>query len=116
MEGLTGVASFVLFFPDAPANSDVSFWEVNIDGHYPIAMESGSGMAPYFGGGINIAHASVSVDVPLIGTVEASDTDLGLNLLAGATFKPMGNMVPFAEIKLEFGGGEQFVICGGFYF
>ncbi len=110
IEGLTGVGSFVLFFPDEPAGTDLSFWEINFDGHYPIALEAASSMKPYFGGGINIVHSSISRPV------DRSDTDVGLNFLLGANFESSGSITPFVEIKLELSGGEQFVISGGVYF
>jgi opacity protein-like surface antigen len=113
MEGLTGVASFVYWFWNPEGVDSSTAWELNIDGHYPMAFGEIDG---YVGGGINIAYASFKTDIPIIGTVEDSDTQVGLNVLAGATFGSSDKMIPFAELKLELGGGEQLVIQGGVKF
>jgi len=67
--------------------------------------------APYVGGGLNIAHASASA-----GTLSASATKAGLNLLGGTTFKVKGEITPFAELRGIVGGGKQVVITGGIRF
>jgi len=103
--------SFDYFFPDAPAGADVTYWEVNGNVAYRIRTTSRT-LAPYVGGGLSIAHASVDV-----GTGSASDTDVGLNLLGGTTFGAAATKVkPFAEARVTLGGGEQFVITGGVRF
>jgi opacity protein-like surface antigen len=110
--GLEASGSFDYFFPDQPLGADINYWEINANMAYVFAGVPG--MAPYAGGGLNIAHASVSVDefgIPL----GASDTDLGLNLLGGARFRA-GPVQPFGELRIELGGGEQFVIAGGVIF
>jgi hypothetical protein len=60
------------------------------------------------GAGLNLAH--VSVDVP--GVPGGSDTDLGLNALAGLRF-PLGTFSAFAEARAELGGGKQLVLTFG---
>jgi opacity protein-like surface antigen len=102
--------SFDYFFPDAPAGTDVTYWEVNGNVAYRIRTTSRS-LAPYVGGGLSIAHASVDV-----GTASASDTDVGLNLLGGTTFGARSNVKPFAEARFTIGAGEQLVITGGVRF
>ena len=112
MEGLTGVASFVYWLWD-PGLDSATAWELNIDGHYPMAFGEMDG---YVGGGINIAHVAFEQDLGILGTFEDSDTQFGLNVLAGATFGSGEGMIPFVELKLELSGGEQFVIQGGVKF
>ncbi|MEN8144359.1 MAG: hypothetical protein ABFS14_05350, partial [Gemmatimonadota bacterium] len=94
------IGSFDLYFPDDP----VDYWELNGNIVYVVPVQN-SAVAPYVGGGLNIAHASVD------GVPFASDTEAGLNLLGGIEF---GGTVPiFVEAKVEVEGGEQFVVTGG---
>ena len=98
------MASFDWFFPDAP----VDYWELNGNVVYMVPVVN-SAVAPYVGGGLNVAHVSVDG-----GTIGSSDTDMGLNLLGGMEF---GGQLPlYLEARVEISGGEQFVITGGFYF
>ena len=103
---LNVIASFDYFFP----GSNVTYWELNGELAYVIPGVRGS-VLPYFGAGLNLAHASVSG-----GGLNNSNTDLGLNLLAGTTFKTGRRITPFAEIRVELGGGDQFVVTGGVLF
>ena len=108
---LEGHASFDYFFPDEPPGTDLSYWEINANLVYLIPGVRGP-VAPYVGGGLNVAHASVDV-----GLLSASDTQAGLNLVAGTKFKLRASrMTPFAELRLELSGGEQFVLAGGILF
>lgn len=102
--------AFDYFFPDAPAGTDVTYWEINGNVAYRIPNVRGS-LAPYVGGGLSIAHASVDV-----GVGSASDTDVGLNLLGGTTFGTRSKVKPFAEARVTLGGGDQLVITGGVRF
>ncbi|MGH2670859.1 MAG: hypothetical protein ACRDH5_17395, partial [bacterium] len=98
-------------FPDAPAGTDVTYWEINGNVAYRIRTTSRS-LAPYVGGGLSIAHRAADV-----GTASASDTDVGLNLLGGTTFGAAATKVkPFAEARFTIGAGEQLVITGGVRF
>jgi len=109
--GFEGIASFDYFFPDAPAGVDVTYWEINGNLGYAIPNVKGS-VAPYVGGGLNIAHASASS-----GGVSGSDTKVGLNLLGGIKFKSRtSRLAPFVEARIELSGGEIFVLTGGVVF
>jgi opacity protein-like surface antigen len=102
---------FDYVFPDEPAGVDLTYWEINGNVAYRIRTASRS-LAPYVGGGLSIAHASVD-----IGTGSVSDTDVGLNLFGGTTFGSAATRVkPFAEARVTLGGGDQFVITGGVRF
>jgi hypothetical protein len=105
------IAALDYFFPDQVAGIDVSYWELNTNLVYMFRVPTPV-VAPYAGAGLNFAHASVSTDLPGVGF---SDTELGLNLLGGAKFN-VGSVTPFAELRLELDGGEQFVITGGALF
>ncbi len=99
------IGSFDVFFPDEPRGEDRSYWEINTNLAYWFRVRSTS-VHPYAGGGLNIAHASRD------GT---SDTDLGLNLLGGSAFGAK-RVRPFAELRVELAGGDQFVVTGGVLF
>lgn len=103
---LKGVASFDYYFWDCPG-VDCSYFEINGNLLYPLMVE---GFDPYLGGGLNIARASVETSVG-----DVSDTEVGLNLLAGAEFD-LGDLGAFAEIKGELAGGEQLVLTFGILF
>ncbi len=113
-QGLEGYGSFDYYFPDAPLGADIDYWEINANLAYAFRIVGAPTITPYAGGGLNIAHGSVTIDG--FGTpVNGSDTQLGLNLLGGTRFQA-GPVRPFAEIKIELEGGEQFVIAGGVLF
>ena len=107
---LDAQVGFVYFFPSAPAGADLTYWEINGNVAYRIPNPRSS-LKPYVGGGLNIAHASASS-----AGVSASDTKLGLNLLAGTTFRVRGTIIPFVEGRGTISGGEQFVFTGGVRF
>ncbi len=109
------------FFPDEVTGIDRSYWEINANLVYLFNIPS-SIVAPYAGGGLNFAHASVSTDLSAFGIdlpgdlpAEKSQSDLGLNLLGGAKFN-VGSITPFGELRIELNGGEQFVFTAGAMF
>ncbi|MFO7895279.1 MAG: outer membrane beta-barrel protein [Longimicrobiales bacterium] len=113
MASLKGVVSGDFYFPDC-GDLDCSYMEINGNALYPIEMEGD--LAPYVGGGLNIARFSADYTDPFSGTTSSSsDTDVGLNALGGANFD-LGSMAAFAEAKIELGGGEQFVLTFGVLF
>lgn len=109
-EQVSGVAEFVYYFPDEPANVDFSYWELNGNLYHDFTLDSDQ-FTPYAGGGINIAHGSGSTNT-VLGEVSASDTDVGINLIGGLAFRTL-SYEPFIEMKFEIGGGESFVISAG---
>jgi opacity protein-like surface antigen len=116
---IDGQVGFLYFFPSVPAgppgsNVSAGYWEVNANVAYRIPKVRGS-LAPYVGGGLNIAHGSGEATFGG-STVKSSATDVGLNLLAGTTFRVKGTMIPFAEARGTVGGGGQLVIGGGLRF
>lgn len=96
-----GVASFDYFFP----GGGVDYLEVNLNGLYNFSLGPDTPLHPYLGGGMNVARTSVD-DGP-------SNSELGLNVLGGWKYEAE-SFTPFAEVRIEFGGGEQFVVTGGF--
>ena len=103
------VAAFDLFFPDAGTVDNRSYWEVNLNLLYNIA--AGHDMfLPYAGAGMNIARISATLD-----GVTSSTTEAGANIIGGLKIVT-GTVIPFGELRYEWGGGEQFVITGGILF
>ncbi|NIR43320.1 MAG: porin family protein [Gemmatimonadetes bacterium] len=98
--------SFDYFFPEKPPSTeDVEYWEVNLNAVYRIPIDHPS-LSPYAGAGVNIARSTID---------SASQTDVGANLLAGVKYVA-GPVVPFGELRVELGGGDQFVLAGGLLF
>lgn len=105
--GLEVIGSVDIFFPDG----NFDYWEINGNAVYNFEIVGAPSLRPYAGGGLNVAHVDFDDDVP----GGESDTDLGLNLLAGSKF-PLEGFTPFVEVRGEISGGEQLVITGGFLF
>ncbi len=78
-----------------------SLWALNGDVKFHPPTRSGYF---YFGGGLNIMHASAGGQ---------GNTDTNLNLLVGLEGRRWRNPVPYAEAKLIVGNGSAFQIVGG---
>lgn len=109
VKGLGVTGSFDLFFP-----TGLSYWEINGNGTYHFEIPNVK-IAPYAGAGLVIAHSSVSGCQSVFG-ISCSATNVGLNLLAGTNFQPLGKITPFAELRLELRTGSAFVLTGGVLF
>jgi len=107
------IGSFDLYFPDSRSGVDADYWELNGNIVYDFEVKTSTKLTPYVGGGLNVAHASAKVSTPL--PASSSNTDLGVNLMAGLEFGA-GRVRPFVELKVELEGGDQFVITGGILF
>lgn len=94
--------TFDYFFP----GGGLSYFEINGNVVYNFRFRR-SALVPYAGLGLNIAHASTE----FLG-FEVSDTDVGVNFLGGVKY-PLSRFLIFGELRVEAGGGEQFVIAGG---
>lgn len=110
---LLATGSFDFFFPDEPEGTDLTYWEVNGNLSYLFDVPEDTSFRPYAGAGLNLARLEAEPEGPGDGV---SDTELGLNLLAGALFAADAAITPFAELKLEVAGGEQFMLTGGILF
>ncbi len=109
---LDGIVSFDYFFPSAPAGASAHYWEINGDVAYRFTVPRSSSLAPYAGGGLDIAHPSATSATG----VSYSVTKVGLNLLGGTTFKVRASVTPFLEARGEIGGGKTFILTGGVRF
>lgn len=124
--GLAVVGSFDYFFPGnlaiegVSASSDVDYWEINANLIYGFDLPDAPGVELYFGGGLNVSRIDGRIAVGE-NVEEASDTNLGLNLVGGTKF-PLTGITPFVELRLElkgddpFGVEDQFVVAGGILF
>ena len=73
----------------------VSDFAINANLHYNIAMEGQ--VKPYVGAGLGFNSMSYTFNLPFLGTVSASDSRIGINLLAGANYKMNDEMSLFFE-------------------
>ena len=105
------IGSVDYFFPESVPGASVTYWEANANIVYMFQIPA-SPIAPYAGGGLNLAYGSVDLGIP---GVDASSTQVGLNILGGAKFN-LGPVTPFGEMRFELNGGEQFVISAGALF
>ena len=110
MERLAFIGSFDWYFPSDRAGVSINYWEINANVKYGIPVNNAL-FGPYVGSGLNFAHVSLSAE----GFPGVSDSDLGLNLMAGTSFNT-GRFQPFAELKYEISGGEQLILAGGLMF
>lgn len=102
---LPGVAvegAFDYFFP----GNDLKYWELNANADYTLLLHDASAQ-PYFGGGLNLAHASTNA---------ASDTHLGLNVLLGTRLGRGPRFNPFIEAREELRSGGKLVLTAGLLF
>jgi hypothetical protein len=97
------ITEFNYFFPDCDPG-DCSFFEFNGNIAVPITATT---IDPYAGIGLNIARASVEFD-----NVDASDTEVGLNLLGGLRFN-LGTIGAYTEGRFVISGSEQFSLTFG---
>ncbi len=117
VENSRAMASFDFYFPDGNG-ADVTFWEININAHYLFPLEDAP-VGVYAGAGLHIYNVSVDLDLDTpFGDFggSADDSGAGLNILGGVDFTGVQSVTPFAELKLELGGAEQFIITGGVRF
>jgi opacity protein-like surface antigen len=82
-----------------------SAYTIDLNGLYSFPVEGA--FSPYAGAGLGIVGTSLG---------DASDTDIGVNLVGGAEFEA-GSLRPFAEAQVSFGGDfTRFGITGGVLF
>lgn len=92
-------ADFTYLFPEFG-----SAWEFNPNAHY-IFKDDGEGQKFYGLAGLSIYHFSFNSEFNNILGIDASFTDVGLNVGAGANI-PLGSMTGYAEAKFGIGGSE----------
>ena len=90
----------------ATFESKTTMWAFDVDGHYNFDIIDK--LKVYTLAGLNIAGVSVEVN----GT-KASDTEVGLNIGAGATYEINDQLAGFFETKYTIGNFDQAVISLG---
>ena len=99
--------SYDYFWPGETLTRDYDYWAVNVNALF-VQRVYGAGAQGYaqgyFGIGLNVANPSVTIKE---GGAKSSDTDLGLNLLAGTKYKT-GRVAPYFDVGFTFGGAEHF--------
>ena len=86
--------------------SKTTMWAFDVDGHYNFSLIDKLKAYPI--AGLNIAGVSVDVN----GT-KASDTEVGLNIGAGAAYEITDKLAGFFETKYTIGNLDQAVISFG---
>ena len=81
------------------------------NGIYEFDLEGGT-ITPYAGAGLGITYWSFDTEFEGFG-IDASETNVGLNLLGGAVFGS-GGMRPFAEVR--FNTDDLLTLTGGVLF
>ena len=113
-ENIDIVGGLTFFLPEktsqtvffATVESKSTMWTFDVDGHYNFSINDKFSFYPL--GGLNISGVSVKVN-----DTKASDTEVGLNLGIGATYKITEQLVGFAETKYTVGNVDQAVIVIG---
>ncbi len=94
-------------------DENFDFWQLSFNALYEFGLANVA-FSPYVGGGIGISRTSLDLDLGEFGN-DASDTDVGLNLIGGATFG-FGSLKPFAQAQITVGDVDLLTIGGGLHF
>ena len=108
VEGVFHVGNSVYFNPNFEYVfvEDLNYWTLNGDFHYDFPTHR-----PYYvwaGAGVGLLR----VDPP---GADNSDTDVGLNLLAGFGFQT-GSVIPYFQAKVILKNGSEFALVFGVRF
>ncbi len=97
----------VEYYLDVPGASQ---WELDLNGLYHIGRQYTTTFTPYFGAGLGIVYTNYELDAL------DNDTNLGLNLVAGADFGS-GSLQPFVEARIQvMDGATPVSVRGGVTF
>lgn len=111
-ENVDAVAGFTFFFPKKTSQqfpivgtikTKTTMWSFDIDGHYNFELMDKLKAYPI--AGLNLSGVSVDVN----GT-KTSDTEVGFNIGAGATYEITDKLAGLFEIKYTLGKYDQAVI------
>lgn len=104
--------AFDYYFLDEDDFGDASFFQFTVNALYEFGYENRL-FTPYAGPGLSISRYSADED--LVGG-DVDNTDLGINLLAGARFG-LGSLTPFIQAQFALGGDiEPAAISAGLLF
>jgi len=103
----------ITFNPSLEVQLDVpgaSIWELDVNGIYHIGRNYTTTFTPYFGAGLGVLYVNPESDLV------DSNTELGLNLVAGADFGS-GSLQPFVEARIQvMDGATPVSVRGGLLF
>ena len=94
-------------------DENFDFWQLSFNALYEFGIANVA-FSPYVGLGLGLSRTSLDLDLGDFG-IDASDTDIGLNLIGGATFG-FGSLKPFAQAQITFGDVDLLTIGGGLLF
>ena len=105
---IAGAADFNYHFP----GEGLTFWDLNINGHYHFDLNGG--VTPYAGAGINYSNLSVDLDFGEFGDFgSASTSEVGINVLGGV-FTDLDNGVRlYGEGRFVISDADQLVLTVG---
>jgi hypothetical protein len=98
--------NFVIYFP----GNDLSVWSLNGNAYYAIPMDSGIGLSAF--AGLNYTSFSFDNEVLQGFGVDASSSNIGLNLGGMAEFGD-GPLGFYVDAKIVIGDGGRFEFGGG---
>jgi outer membrane immunogenic protein len=79
------------------------FSDFAINGNVQYRFDMDGSIQPYVGGGLGLNFVKSTVEIDDFfgfgGSVSATDTEIGINLIGGALFNLEGNITPFGELR-----------------
>lgn len=88
---------------------DVTLLQFDLNALYDISGGPAEPFTPYVGAGLGIRYINIDA-------IDESETDGGLNLLAGARFNTMTRLRPFVQARITIEDGTSVAVMGGILF
>jgi hypothetical protein len=104
--------SYDYFWPGETLTRDFDYWEVNVNALFVqrvFGAGTGGYASGYFGIGLNVANPSWTIKES---GQKSSETNVGLNLLAGTKYKT-GRVAPYFDVGFTVWGAEHFKFTFG---
>ena len=95
-------------------SSGFDWFDINFNGNYLFEV-SNPDIVPYVLAGLNFAIISVDYDIPILGELSDSSTEVGLNIGGGCDFL-VGTLIVFGELRYNISNADQLMIAGGVKF
>lgn len=106
--------TFDYFFVEDTENASTTLFQITGNAIYEFEIGAEQPFVPYAGAGVSYLRTSTEASGGGV-TVNASDSEVGLNLLGGAKFN-VGAIKPFAQVRYTTVGDGLFSINGGILF
>lgn len=113
-EQFRGAVDLIYYFPNDSFGYDITWFEINANGHYLFVTEED--LIAYALGGLNFA--TLNYDYPdnqFFGGGSVSETEIGLNVGAGLEYN-LDFAKLYAELKYALSSADQLVISAGLRF